>query len=235
MSWTDKKAIETIKFLRDKYKVKTFIETGAFKGINAELHSNNFENVYTCEKIKEYYDASLERLKEYSNVKLYNLTSKEFLICSTIPPFPKEPFIFYLDAHFYEKGCKTNRERFVVLDELKSLEGRTKSIIIIHDFKNGLGGITYDGIDLDMKLLRKPLLRVNPKFNFYTNNIEGCNPVTQNYSDIVNCGLNLDDETLDNINYAWTCPRLTYRGILYALPSKLTKEEMKKLGLRKWN
>jgi hypothetical protein len=235
MSWTDKKAIETICYLRDKFKVKTFCETGTFKGINAELQSKNFEKVYTCEKVKEYFEISKQRLDKYNNIKIYNIPSKDFLLCCNIPPFPKEPIMFYLDAHFYHKGCKTNRERFVVLNELKSLEGRTNSIIIIHDVKNGLGGLQYDGIDLDIKLLRKPLLKVNPKFNFYTNAIDGCNPVTPIYSDIVDCGLNLDDETLDNIRYAWTCPRLTYRGILYAMPSKLSKEELNKLGLRKCN
>jgi len=79
MSWTDRKAVETICYLRDKYKVSTFIETGTFKGINAEVHSKNFEYVLTCEKIEEYFDKAKERLKEYKNVKIYNLTSKEFL------------------------------------------------------------------------------------------------------------------------------------------------------------
>jgi hypothetical protein len=139
----------------------------------------------------------------------------------------KEIFCIYLDAHFFQKGCKTNKERFVVLQELEELKNMNNVIIIIHDVRNGLGGLTYDGIDLDMNLLRKPLLRVNPKFYFYTNTIEGCNPLTPNEVQ--------DPIAKDNVEYAWTCPRLTYRGILYALPSKLTKEELKLLGLRKCN
>jgi len=220
MSWTDKQAVEIIKYLRDKYKIKTFVETGTFKGINAEIQSKNFEYVFTCEKKEEYFFEAGFRLKNYDNVIIYLEDSSEFL--KNI--IKNERFIYYLDAHFYQKGCKTNKERFVVLNELESLKEDKKSIIIIHDFKHFLGGITYDNIDLDMNLLRKPLLKINPKFKFYTNTIEGCNPLTPNEVK--------DPVANDNIIYAWTAPRLTYRGILYCLPSTLNKKELKKLGLK---
>jgi orotate phosphoribosyltransferase len=47
-------------------------------------------------------------------------------------------------------------------------------------------------------------------------------------------GLIVDFDTLRNLDYAWQCPRLTYRGILYCLPTELNDKELKKLGLRKW-
>lgn len=230
MSWTDKQAIVVIKYLRDKYKIKTFIETGTFKGINAQLHSKNFDAVITYEKIKKYYNEAHRRLNSILNVFIFNEESQNSLKKWQT----NEMIIFYLDAHFYDKSLPKNK-RFVVLDELKALKGRKNSIIIIHDFDNGLGHIVYDGQPLNLKLIKKDLFNVNSKFQLYTNNLESCNPVTLNYKDITDSGLNLDMETIDNINYAWTAPRLTYRGILYCLPSKLSNKEMKELGLRKWN
>jgi len=231
MSWTDKQAVVVIKYLRDKYKVKTLVETGTFKGINAELHAKNFEYVFTCEKIKEYFLAATQRLRGYTNVYLCNKDSKLFL-----KQFNEmeEPVIFYLDAHFYDAKLPKSK-RFAVLDELKSIKGRKDSIIVIHDFDNNLGHITYDGQPLNLELISKELFAVNPMFYLYTNELSSCNPVSLNYKDILDSGLNLDEETVDNINYAWTEPRLTYRGILYCLPTKLSNKEMKSLGLKQCN
>jgi len=228
MSWTDLGAIKTICYLRDKYHVSTFIETGTFRGINAEVQSKNFDYVLTCEKNEDYFNKAKERLKDYKNVIIFKDDSSEFLKRINQE---KTILCYYLDAHFFVKGCKTNKERFVILQELEALKERKNSIIIIHDFKHFLGGICYDGIDLNMDLVRKPLLKVNPKFYFYTNTLEGCDPVKPFIKNIEEAGLNVDSETFDNIQYMWSAPRLLYRGILYCLPTKLSNKEMKQLNL----
>ena len=230
MSWTDKKSVEVIKFLRDKYKIDTLVETGTFKGINARLHSNNFISVLTCEKNYEYYEEAIKNLKDCKNVICVNESSPDFLHHLSIGPR-----MFYLDAHFYDPEIPPGEDKFVVLKELDNMIKFKQSIIIIHDFDNGLGHITYDGIKLDMKLVKKRLLKINKDFHFYTNRLESCNIVTSEANDIIEAGLTVDFDTLDNINYAWTSPRLTYRGLLYCLPSELTEKELNKLGLREWN
>jgi hypothetical protein len=131
--------------------------------------------------------------------------------------------MFYLDAHFYNPKLPKSK-RFVVLDELKSLKGRKDAIIIIHDFDNGLGHCRYDGIRLGMNILKNPLKKVNPKFYLYTNRLESC--------DIMKPEETNDPVMQDNLNYAWSEPRLTYRGILYCLPKRLSKKELEVLGLR---
>ena len=146
--------------------------------------------------------------------------------------FGKNPII-YLDAHFYDKSLPKNK-RFVVVDELKALEEMKRCIIIIHDFDNNLGHITYDGIPLDMKLVKPFLLKVNPKFYFYTNTLAGCNIIKNSY-ELENENLHGYIEVLDNLKYVWSKPEKTYRGILYCLPFKLTNKEIFNLGLRKWN
>ena len=79
MSWTDKKSIEHIKAIRDIFKVKTFVETGTFKGMNVLAHKDNFEQILSCEKMKEYFDISKKKTEGIENIKIYNMDSKEFL------------------------------------------------------------------------------------------------------------------------------------------------------------
>ena len=226
MSWTDKKAIETIKSLRDKFNIKIFVETGTFKGINARLHAKNFQEVLTCELLKENFLSAKEKLKNYQNIKIFNLSSPEFL-SSFVKKYKEENrndlIIVYLDAHFYDLSLSPEK-RFVVLDELKALKDFDKCIIIIHDFDNGLGHITYDGQPLDLQLIRKDLMAVNPNFKLYTNELANCDIVKPTIKDIKESGLVFDEETLDNLEYAWSSPRLTYRGILYAIPEELNKD-----------
>lgn len=224
MSWTDKKAVETIKQLRDKFKIWSFVETGTFKGINARLHAGNFPEVLTCELMPEYFNEAKKKLEQFSNVKIINQSSPDFLK-NFVEEYKKagrtDIVLFYLDAHFYDAKLPKEK-RFVVLDELRALKGFKNGIIIIHDFDNGLGHITYDGIPLDLELIKKELLEVNPDFKFYTNELATCE--VYNEKTILDSGMVIDWETMDNIRYANSTPRLTYRGILYALPTDIGSE-----------
>lgn len=230
MSWTDQKAIEVIKYLRDKYEIKTLVETGTYMGVNAELHHRNFEKVITCEKIKEYFDKAQWRLCKYNNVFVVNENSPDFLKKLTL-----DRYLFYLDAHFYNPRMPKGKGKFIILKELENMKKFKNSVIVIHDFDNGLGHCNYDGVRLDIKLLREPLKNITDEFYLYTNRLESCDIVKPNREDMEAAGLPIDEETLGNLNYAWKTPRLTYRGILYCLPTELKQEELDKLGLRKWN
>jgi len=79
------------------------------------------------------------------------------------------------------------------------------------------------------------LKKINKEFFFYTKRLESCDIVKPKLKYIKEAGLKYDWDTLENLKYAWKCPRLTYRGILYCLPFKLTDVELNELGLRKWN
>jgi hypothetical protein len=229
MSWTDKCALNTIKQLRNEFKIDTFVETGTFKGINAFVQSKNFKWVLTCEKIPEYY-VKAKKLLEIKNTTVFLMDSpkflKEFAIQSRKENYKKYVF-FYLDAHFYDKNAM---EKFIVKKELEVLEGYKKSIIAIHDFDNGMGHITYDGKTIDMEMVKERLLKINPKFVFYTNTPEFTDILT--VERLKEIGLENNKEAIDNINYAWTNDRLKIRGILYAVPRKL---DLKKYKLIEWN
>lgn len=223
MSWTDKESIKTICKIRDKFNIREFIETGTYMGLNAETHAKNFQYIGTCEVNPEYFKIAQKRLSKHPNVYPVLMDSSEYLKAWRKT---KDFTIFYLDAHFFVKGSKTNEDRFVVLKELKSLESRTNSIIVIHDFDNGkLGHITYDGISLDLDLIKEDLFNVNPDFKLYTNELANC--------DIMKIEEATDNEMKDNLIYAWSKPEKTYRGILYCLPAEIN---VKEFGLKelKW-
>lgn len=229
MSWTDKKSLEQIIKLRDFYSIKTFIETGTFKGDNAKLHAYNFDNVITCEIVKKYYKEALEKLKNYKNVKCILKSSPEFL--SEIKGFT-EMSLLYLDAHFYDSTLP-KEDRWVIIKELVALKNTTNCVIIIHDFDNGeLGHLNYDGQPMNFEFLEKYLYDINPNFHYYTNTKEGCDILTIDRikaREVPN--LELNETIIDNMQYVWSSDIKTYRGLLYCTPTELdlTKFELRKI------
>jgi len=216
MSSTDKQAIKHILKLRDLFKVQTFVETGTFKGVNAELHSKHFESVLTCEINEKYCDYAREKLKGIKNITLIRESSPEFLKRITNEGI----VMFYLDAHFYNPHLPKDK-RFVILNELDALKKFKNCIIIIHDFDNGLGHITYDGQPLNFDLVKDKLKRVNKNFHFYTNELASC--------DIKKLEEAEDMDEFDNLKYVWSKPEKTYRGILYCVPKKINVGGLKEL------
>lgn len=222
--------------MRDKYKIKDFVETGTYKGVNAKLQSTNFERVFTCEKDVKLYGKARKRLKECKRVTCALQHSPDFLkdyVSKYRGEKRKDKVLVYLDAHFYDPTMPKGRGKFLILDELKNLKN-LNCILIVHDFDNNLGHITYDGISLDMDLIGAPLKKINPNFYFYTNTLASCDIVRPCYEDIRKAGLECHEDVLDVLKIAWQEPRFTFRGILYALPTKLTMKELRELGLRKW-
>lgn len=224
-SWTDKEAIRTTLQLRDEFKIKHFIETGTYKGTNTELYSNKFQIVSSCELVPVYCDIAKERLKDKKNVYIFNSTSQAFLRKIRKLVSKDEIVFIYLDAHFYNKDLP-KRDRFVVLKELRALRDFPNCIICIHDFDNGkFGHITYDDIPLNLELMKFELKRVNPKFKFYTNT--ECD-IIKSGSEI---GLKDDEEMKSTLEFIWSKPEKTYRGILYCIPREvnLNKYKLRKI------
>ncbi len=223
MCWLDKKSIEQMLKIRDDFDISTFVETGTFKGINAKFHAQNFKEVLTCDIIDEYLRVATKRLEPYKNVFVYKQSSPDFLklfIQKYNEQGRKDIVFMFLDAHFYDPSLPPD-EKWVVINELKALKGFKNCVICIHDFDcEGLGHCVYDGESLGWPLIKNDLMKVNTDFSLYTNTKEFC----QIYDEktIANVpGIALDADTLDNIRYAYSAERLTYRGILYCTPRKL--------------
>ena len=220
--WIDKKSFVQLLKLRDEFEVSEYVETGTFKGINAEYQSRFFDAVQTVESNQEYFEHSKKALSKFSNVHLTFQPSDVFLKNfkqKYLNYGRTDNVIFFLDAHFYNKNAKPE-DRWNVKKELRALENFKKGIIIIHDFGcDGLGRLIYDGEHLDFNLIKEEINKVNPDFYYYHNTMIGCDIITR--EEIVRLNLSQPLVALDNLDYAYSSPDKTYRGILYATPKKL--------------
>lgn len=225
--WFDKIAVEQTLKLRDKFQIKTYLETGTFRGLNIKFWSYYFDEVLGCEFNEEYYKISIDKVRDRKNIRLYNVSSEIFLnlfLKEYKEQSRKDMVLIYLDAHFYNPNLKKEK-RFLVLDELSALRDFKNCIICIHDFAcEGLSHISYDGQDLNFELIKNKLKEVNTFF-YYTN--------TKHFSEVHSkdsilnvIGLDPDEDTLETLKYH-NSDYLKYRGILYCVPSELNLQEFK--------
>ena len=218
MSWTDSIAIDTIKQLKDDFKIEYAVETGTFRGINAELYSSIFKRVITIEVDKKYALQARYRVADKKNVVVLNCDSTVFLGWlhkqnSTV--------FFYLDAHFYDSK---RVQRWVVVDELKALQGYTKCVVCIHDFDNGeFGHLIYGGEPLNFEVVEPYLKEINPNFHYYTNT--ECN--IYNKFTVSGLPITVEEGVIDSLEYANSSDIKKNRGILYATPEVLDLEKYK--------
>lgn len=221
--WLDKFAVEqTLKLMND-FNISVFVETGTFKGCGAELYSNYFDYVVTCDINEEYCKVAKERMKNKDNVSVvldnsYNVLLK--IVNAHKEEKSQENVFFFLDAHIYNKDAKSDEDKWVIIKELKAMKDFNHAIIAIHDFDcNNLGHIKYDGESFDWSIVSKHLQEVNPNFSYYCNTKEFCDP--RNLDRVREIPVTINDDTIDMVNYANQSDEKKYRGILYAVPKKL--------------
>jgi hypothetical protein len=119
---------EIFKFIGDKFKVTSIVETGTFLGHTTKFLANAFLNkkIYTCELLKSNYIRAKKNLKKNINVRVFNADSTYFLNKISLSLLGKRP-LFYLDAH--GEGCPIEKEISFIFEKFKT------AIIIIDDFK----------------------------------------------------------------------------------------------------
>lgn len=131
------------------FKVKTFFETGTYKGDSLRFVIGKFKDTVTyvsCELDKGMYDYARGELKKdpvaskcNGNVTILNTSSPEAIRASSEKGILASLTLYWLDAHWYSY--------WPLLDELKEiLQVSKKAIIIIDDFKTPLqqNGATFD-------------------------------------------------------------------------------------------
>jgi len=85
--------------IRDKYDIKTIVETGTNHGRSTEFFVNAFEKVYTVDILEEYVIQAKEKFKNHHNIECICGNSKYVLnrVCNQIDK--SETVMFFLDAH----------------------------------------------------------------------------------------------------------------------------------------
>lgn len=146
--------------LRDRFGIKTAIETGTHLGNTALELSEMFDDVISVE-INEQYFAEASVLVG-DRVKLHLGDSRDVLSGLKFT----DPVFFYLDAHW---GVNP------LLDEIR-LAGKVSPfpVIAIHDFKvpSGFGYDTYDGQPYTFDWIESALMECYPHgFEYHYNTI----------------------------------------------------------------
>jgi len=126
--------------LRNKYKLKWFIETGTFTGKTTAWAGRNFDQVLSIEYSKKHFIACRKGLKSYKNIKLFKGSSGERL--GEMLAEINSPALIWLDAH-WSRDLGYGRPEFgecPILAELDAIikDGR-KHIILIDDARYFLG------------------------------------------------------------------------------------------------
>jgi hypothetical protein len=223
MCWVDKKSIDQMMKLKEEYNISQFIETGVFKGVNVRLHSFHWDKVISCDISDEYIAIAKDYTKDRDNIFIEKMSSPDFLkkFIKEYKGDNRDDIVFiFLDAHFYDPDLPPE-EKWVVVNEIKALEGFDNCVICLHDFDcSGLGHCCYNGQPLGFPLVLPGLLKINSNFNFYVNTKDACD--IHNEESILQVSeLIVDEEVLDNIRYSNSCERLKYRGLLYCTPEPL--------------
>ncbi len=230
--WLDKISAQQILKLRDKFNIKTLVETGGAEGNNAIFYSHFFDSVASVEIDPKLVGIARRRAKENTpkdkRPYFYRGESPEYMAFSKVlrqvcidygsKETKNSTYLFILDAH--------TPNNWPLQGELKALKGFRNCCVVIHDFKvEGLGYVSYHGQDLDFNYVKQPLLEINPDFKFYVNSRDKAEIVTE--SEVKEGkieGLINDKYTLSRLQYAWSSPVKTWRGILYATPAPLGPE-----------
>ncbi len=144
-----------------KYNIKTFVETGTYRGdmINAMLR--HFDSIYSVELGMELYHAAQERFRSEKKVHLLQGDSAE--VVKDIERILTSPCIYWLDAH-YSRGVTARANIDTPInDELKIiLRDNLRSIILIDDARLFYG---KDGYPV-LSDLRESILNRYPNLVF---------------------------------------------------------------------
>jgi hypothetical protein len=135
------------------FEIKTFFETGTFRGDTVKWVAERFPDV-ECVSVEDnptFYHHALKKTAGLANVKLLHMDSRQALKFNLGVYYP---MLFWLDAHWDED--------WPLLSELKLItEGeftKIPCVIIVDDFKvprrPSLGFDSYNGVELSYDYIK---------------------------------------------------------------------------------
>ncbi|WP_343702447.1 hypothetical protein [Chitinophaga sp.] len=89
---------KTIREYKDRYGIKTLVETGTYLGDMVAAQLPHFSRILSVELSEELYKRARIRFRRNPEVELYQGDSGKVL--HTVAPRLKEPAIFWLDGHY---------------------------------------------------------------------------------------------------------------------------------------
>ena len=149
-----------IQLMSEERQITSIVETGTYRGFTCVLLAEMFPNlpIYSCEILMKNYLEAKVNTKKNHNIKIFNLSSPEFLKKIISEDLVGEMPLIFLDAHWLNY--------WPLEDELKIISSKLESaIIIIDDFKvPGDSRFQYDcqnGNECSVEMVRPNLNKRN--------------------------------------------------------------------------
>jgi len=117
--------------LRDKYSLKTFIETGTYRADTAIWAAGYFSRVETIENFEPYYRLSMERCEHYDNIRLHYGDSRQEL--PRVLKWLERPALLWLDAHWSAGRHNRPADCPLLYETLAVSASPLKNVILIDD------------------------------------------------------------------------------------------------------
>jgi hypothetical protein len=117
--------------LRDRYKLRDFIETGTFYGKTAVWAASNFDNVITIECSKEIYDQTKARHDGIQNINFIFGDSRSVL--KEIVPKLTRPCMFWLDGHWSGAQTYGENDECPLIEEIGEINMSTDTHFLFID------------------------------------------------------------------------------------------------------
>jgi hypothetical protein len=108
---------ELILQLKERYKLKNFIETGTYYGNTAIEAASHFGRVITIENSKMLYEKVSEKYSEVKNVNFLYGDSR--IVLKEIIPNLEKAAIFWLDGHWCGGDTFGEQDQCPVADEIR--------------------------------------------------------------------------------------------------------------------
>jgi hypothetical protein len=123
---------ELVLWLRDTFKVNSFVETGTNRAETAVWASANFERVFTIEAYGPLYQRAIEAFGDRKNIQFLQGDSRIHI--RSLLTFLAEPAIFWLDAHWCGEQTFGKSDECPVVGELELLNSsKVDHIVLIDD------------------------------------------------------------------------------------------------------
>ena len=124
---------ELVAMLRDAFSLKTFIETGTYRGDTAIWGAGQFERVFTVEGSEQVFAFASSRLAPLTNVKPLLGDSRSVL--PKILAELQEPAMLWLDAHFCCGGPTYGGQgqECPLLEEIRVVQSSSRQHFVLID------------------------------------------------------------------------------------------------------
>lgn len=123
---------------RNKYNLKTFIETGTYYGDMVWAQRYNFDDIYSIELSKDLVEFTKKRFKKNPHIKIIQGDSGK--IMPTLIKDIHERALFWLDGHYSGGDTARGDKDSPILEEVKAiLSSKLEHVLLINDARNFTG------------------------------------------------------------------------------------------------